>query len=42
MTSQHIDKRNNEIKIIGDGACLPSLAGKLGPAGFANMAFPPR
>ena len=29
---QHIDKSNNEIKIIGDGACPPSLAGKLGPA----------
>lgn len=28
---QHIDKTNNEIKIIGDGACPPSLAGKLGP-----------
>ena len=33
---QHIDKKNNEIKIIGDGACPPSLAGKLGPAGFAE------
>ena len=29
---QHIDKNTNEIKIIGDGACPPSLAGKLGPA----------
>jgi hypothetical protein len=33
---QHIDKKNREIKIIGDGACPPSLAGKLGPAGFAE------
>ena len=33
---QHIDKSNNEIKIIGDGACPPSLAGKLGPAGLAE------
>ena len=32
---QHVDKSRNEIKIIGDGACPPSLAGKLGPAGFA-------
>jgi len=37
---QHIDKRNNEIKIIGDGACPPSLAGKLGPAGFAEHGIP--
>lgn len=33
---QHIDKSNNEIKIIGDGACPPSLAGKIGPARFAE------
>ncbi len=33
---QHIDKRTGEIKIIGDGACPPSLACKLGPAGFAQ------
>ena len=37
---QHIDKQNNEIKIIGDGACPPSLAGKLGPAGFAQHGIP--
>jgi hypothetical protein len=37
---QHIDKNTNEIKIIGDGACPPSLAGKLGPAGFAEHGIP--
>ncbi len=37
---QHIDKSNNEIKIIGDGACPPSLAGKIGPAGFAKHGIP--
>ncbi len=37
---QHIDKRNKEIKIIGDGACPPSLASKLGPAGFAEHGIP--
>lgn len=37
---QHIDKSKNEIKIIGDGACPPSLAGKLGPAGFAEHGIP--
>jgi hypothetical protein len=37
---QHIDKSNNEIKIIGDGACPPSLAGKVGPAGFAEHGVP--
>jgi L-fucose isomerase-like protein len=37
---QHIDKSNNEIKIIGDGACPPSLASKLGPAGFAQHGIP--
>jgi L-fucose isomerase-like protein len=37
---QHIDKTNGEIKIIGDGACPPSLAGKLGPAGFAEHGIP--
>lgn len=37
---QHIDKSGNEIKIIGDGACPPSLAGKLGPAGFAEHGIP--
>ncbi len=33
---QHADKRTGEIKIIGDGACPPSLACELGPAGFAQ------
>ena len=37
---QHIDKSNNEIKIIGDGACPPSLAGKAGPATFAEHGIP--
>lgn len=37
---QHIDKERGEIKIIGDGACPPSLAGKLGPAGFAEHGIP--
>ncbi|NLF18922.1 MAG: hypothetical protein GX595_16955 [Lentisphaerae bacterium] len=37
---QHIDKRRNEIKIIGDGACPPGLAGKVGPAGFAQHGIP--
>jgi L-arabinose isomerase len=37
---QHIDVKKNEIKIIGDGACPPSLAGKLGPAGFAEHGIP--
>lgn len=37
---QHIDKTNNEIKIIGDGACPPSLAGKIGPAKFAEHGIP--
>lgn len=37
---QHVDKADNEIKIIGDGACPPSLAGKLGPAGFAEHGIP--
>lgn len=37
---QHIDKSTHEIKIIGDGACPPSLAGKLGPAGFAEHGIP--
>jgi L-fucose isomerase-like protein len=37
---QHIDKGSREIKIIGDGACPPSLAGKLGPAGFAEHGIP--
>jgi L-fucose isomerase-like protein len=37
---QHIDKQHKEIKIIGDGACPPSLAGKLGPAGFSEHGIP--
>jgi L-fucose isomerase-like protein len=37
---QHIDKSNNEIKIIGDGACPPSLAGLAGPAKFAEHGIP--
>jgi len=37
---QHLDKANKEVKIIGDGACPPSLAGKLGPAGFAEHGIP--
>lgn len=37
---QHIDKATREIKIIGDGACPPSLAGKVGPAGFAEHGIP--
>lgn len=37
---QHIDKTNNEIKIIGDGACPPSLAGDLLPAKFAEHGIP--
>ena len=37
---QHIDRSNNEIKIIGDGACPPSLAGELGPAKFAEHGIP--
>ncbi|MCK5806220.1 MAG: hypothetical protein KAI66_25535 [Lentisphaeria bacterium] len=37
---QHIDKAAREIKIIGDGACPPSLAGAIGPAGFAEHGIP--
>jgi L-fucose isomerase-like protein len=37
---QHVDKAAREIKIIGDGAVPPSLAGKLGPAGFAEHGIP--
>lgn len=37
---QNIDKSNNEIKIIGDGACPPSLAGATGPAKFAEHGIP--
>jgi L-arabinose isomerase len=37
---QHADKAAKEIKIIGDGACPPSLAGKRGPAKFAGHGIP--
>jgi L-fucose isomerase-like protein len=37
---QHIDKSRNEIKIIGDGACPPSLASDAGPARFAEHGIP--
>jgi len=37
---QHLDKKNKEIKIIGDGACPPSLAGKVGPANFSKHGIP--
>ncbi len=37
---QHIDKETRELKIVGDGACPPSLAGRLGPAGFAQHGIP--
>jgi len=37
---QHFDKETGEIKIIGDGAVPPSLAGELGPAGFAEHGIP--
>ena len=37
---QHVDVQKKEIKIIGDGACPPSLASKLGPAGFAEHGIP--
>jgi len=37
---QHIDKKSREIKIIGDGAIPPSLAGTVGPAGFAEHGIP--
>ena len=37
---QHIDKSTNEIKIIGDGACPPSLASSADPAGFAEHGIP--
>jgi L-fucose isomerase-like protein len=37
---QHVNKSKKEIKIIGDGACPPSLAGKIGPAGFAQHGIP--
>lgn len=37
---QHIDRATNEIKVIGDGTCPPSLAGEVGPAGFAEHGIP--
>jgi hypothetical protein len=37
---QSVDRSTNEIKIIGDGACPPSLAGKIGPAKFAEHGIP--
>jgi len=37
---QHIDREKREIKIIGDGACPPSLAGSVGPARFAEHGIP--
>jgi L-fucose isomerase-like protein len=37
---QHIDTKRKEIKIIGDGACPPSLASELGPAGFSEHGIP--
>jgi L-fucose isomerase-like protein len=37
---QHINKATQEIKIIGDGACPPSLAGNLMPPRFAEHGIP--
>jgi L-fucose isomerase-like protein len=37
---QHIDKEKKEIKIIGDGAIPPSLAGSVEKAGFAQHGVP--
>jgi L-fucose isomerase-like protein len=37
---QHIDKARKEFKIIGDGACPPSLAGTLGPAKISEHGIP--
>lgn len=37
---QHINRETNDIKIIGDGTCPPSLAGKLVPASFAEHGIP--
>lgn len=37
---QHVDRQKKEIKIIGDGACPPSLASTLGPAGFSEHGIP--
>lgn len=35
---QHVDRSNNEIKII-TGSCAPSLAGKVGPARFTERGL---
>lgn len=37
---QHVNKENNEIKIIGDGAVPPSLACDVGPASFGEHGIP--
>ena len=37
---QHLDKDSNEVKIIGDGAIPPSLAGNLEKPGFAEHGIP--
>jgi hypothetical protein len=37
---QHIDMNTKEIKIVGDGAIPPSIAGVSGPAGFAGHGIP--
>jgi hypothetical protein len=37
---QHVDKSTREIKIIGDGACPPALAGDVGSARFAEHGIP--
>lgn len=39
---QHVDRDKREIKIVGDGACPPSLAGKLGPVGLPGMTSRPK
>ena len=39
---QHLDKRTGEIKIIGDGACPPSLAGALEPGAVCPAWHPHR
>jgi L-fucose isomerase-like protein len=37
---QHVNKESNEVKIIGDGAVPPSLAGSLEKANFAEHGIP--
>ncbi len=37
---QHVDRERIEVKIIGDGAIPPSLAGKVGSAGFTQHGIP--